>query len=396
MASRARNTVLATTGIPILLIAVHATNDAFTSMLAALLPSLQLRFGLSEATLAVFVATLSLSSAVTQPLFGAVADRVGRRTMAAVGILTSSVLLSLMGIAPTPLLLFLVVLLGGLGSAAFHPAGTSLMRILGERVKELAVAVFSSGGTIGMALGPVVILFVARTYGLRASPVLMIPGVVLGALLLLVLPRVPGTAQARKISFLDPKLVMSPVGVLSLAGILRSLAFVSFINAMPLWLTHLKGFAPDSPVIATTLACFALAGGLGGIAAGAISQRVARRHLIVGTMLLALPVMLASLALAPGSFAFYAAVAGAGALANASVPLLIVSAQDLAPGSMGAATGMLMGFTWGTAGVLYLGIGFLQEAIGLTAAMVVSFLGLVPAAVIALVVLSRQRAVVVA
>ncbi len=392
----ARRPLLASAGIPLLLIAVHATNDAFSAMLAALLPTLQARFDLSEAALALFVATLSFSSAVMQPFFGGVADRVGRRTMAAAGIITSTVLLSLVAVAPSPAVLFLLLLLGGLGSAAFHPAGTSLMRVMGERFKELAVAVFSSGGTLGMAFGPVVILLIARTVGLRFSPLLMIPGLLLGASLLAILPGTGGTRQARRIRFLDPKLVMSPVGVLSLAGILRSLAFVSFNNAMPLWLAHVRGFAPDAAVISWTLAAFALSGGLGGIVAGALSARLPRRPLIVGAMLAALPALLSVLVLPPGGLAYFLMVIVGGASANAAVPLLIVSAQDMAPGSMGAATGMLMGFTWGSAGVLYLGEGVLQQALGLTPAMVIAFLCLLPAAALASAVLARRRAVVVA
>ncbi len=396
MSAPARRSLLAAAGIPGLLIAVHATNDAFSAMLAALLPTLQQRFGLSEATLAVFVATLSFSSAMTQPLFGSVADRVGRRTMAALGIITSTALLSLVAVAPTPVTLFFLLLLGGLGSAAFHPAGTSLMRVLGERFKDLAVALFSSGGTLGMAFGPVVILLIARTVGLDYAPLLMIPGLVLGALLLTVLPRVDGVKQARRIAFLDRKLVMSPVGVLSLVGILRSLAFVSFNNAMPLWLAQVRGFAPDAPVISWTLAAFALSGGLGAIGAGALSARLPRRLLIVGTMLVALPALMAVFALPAGGVAYYLMVTVGGAAANASVPLLIVSAQDLAPGSMGAATGMLMGFTWGTAGVLYMAEGLLQQAIGLMPAMMLAFLCLLPAAALAYLVLARARSTVVA
>jgi MFS transporter, FSR family, fosmidomycin resistance protein len=58
-------------------------------------------------------------------------------------------------------------------------------------------------------------------------------------------------------------------------------------------------------------------------------------------------------------------VAAAGALVNAGLPLMVVAAQDLAPHAMGAASGLLMGFTWGTAGLLYVGIGALQELAGI-------------------------------
>src|SRR5690606_32924127 len=127
-----------------------------------------------------------------------------------------------------------------------------------------------------------------------------------------------------------------------------------------------------------------------------LAARYSRRRLTVGAMLLAAPAMLAVFVVTPGTLPFYGVVALGGVLANAAVPLLIVSAQDLAPGSMGAASGMLMGFTWGTAGVLYLGVGVLQEAIGLGPSMALAFAMLVPAAVLAGAVLARERGVVVA
>jgi FSR family fosmidomycin resistance protein-like MFS transporter len=54
---------------------------------------------------------------------------------------------------------------------------------------------------------------------------------------------------------------------------------------------------------------------------------------------------------------------------------------------------MLMGLTWGVAGVLYLGLGALQELIGVNGAMAVSFLTLIPGALVAWRVLQRNRAV---
>ncbi len=58
---------------------------------------------------------------------------------------------------------------------------------------------------------------------------------------------------------------------------------------------------------------------------------------------------------------------------------------------MATASGMLMGFTWGTAGVLYIGIGRLQESIGLTGAMSLSYLMMIPGAALAFYVLKKYR-----
>ena len=108
-------------------------------------------------------------------------------------------------------------------------------------------------------------------------------------------------------------------------------------------------------------------------------------------MLLAAPTLALVLALVPGSLAYFGAIVLGAMLTNASVPLLVVSAQDLAPHAVGSASGMLMGFTWGIAGVAYVGFGALQAWLGLAPALVASFAFLWPAAALAGTVLVRHR-----
>ena len=69
------------------------------------------------------VATLALAASVTQPLFGALADR-GGRLVGAAGVTVSSLLLALTGVAPSVWLLVGLMVTGGLASAAIHPAFT--------------------------------------------------------------------------------------------------------------------------------------------------------------------------------------------------------------------------------------------------------------------------------
>src|SRR5688572_15026084 len=130
-------------GLVILFALVHTVSDAVTNMLAALLPTIQNRFGLSESVLALLVATLSLSALVTQPLFGALADRLGNRRIAALGVISNAILFSLIGIVPNVYMLFGLILVGGLGSAALHPAIASMARQVGGKKPELAVGLFS-------------------------------------------------------------------------------------------------------------------------------------------------------------------------------------------------------------------------------------------------------------
>lgn len=383
--------VLSGTALSTLLILVHTTNDSFQAMLAALLPTLQQRFTLQEGTLALLVATLSFSSSVLQPVFGAIADRFGRRRVGALGVMVSSVVLSLIAVMPTLGLLFAALLLGGMGSAAFHPAGTTLARNAGGANKALTVSLFSAGGTLGLALGPAVILGLARTVGLAYSPLLMLPGLLLGGLMFAFAPSQPKAERKQSAAFFDLRLFLTPVGVLCAAGILRSVAFVTFNNAVPLWLVS-QGVGKDSFVISLTLFLYAFFAGVGGVLAGALARRMSYQWLITGSMVVALPVYLLLLHTVPGSAAYYALVMSAGLLINAGLPLMIVAAQDLAPQAVGAASGLLMGFTWGVAGLLYIGVGYLQEVIGLAPAMQLSFWTLLPGALLSYLVLRRSKA----
>ncbi len=390
--SPSRNRIaLSGVGLSAFLTLVHATNDAFTSMLAALLPTLQVRFSLSETVLALLVATMSFSSSVTQPLFGALSDRLGRRLVGSLGIVLSSSLLSLMAVAPSFWLLLVILMVGGLGSAAFHPSGTSLVRHGAGRHKGLAVGIFSAGGTLGLALGPVIILWVVANLGTGYAPLLMIPGVVLGTLMYIVTPPQERAPKHQRPKLFDAELFSGPVGVLCLAGIARSIPFVTFTNAIPLWLVTAHGVPVDGALIGWTLATFSFSAGLGGILAGALASRLSRIAVVVGAMLLAIPMLFVVFTLTPGTVLFFVAVSLSGALVNGSLPLLIVSAQDLAPHAMATASGMLMGFTWGTAGLLYVFVGRLQEAFGIQAAMSVTYLFMIPAAILAFGVLRRYR-----
>ncbi len=375
--------VLTGTSLTALLFLAHFFNDFFSGTLAALLPTLQLRFGVGEITLALFVATLSFSSSVLQPLFGAVADRLGRRLVAALGVATSSAILSLIAIVPSPTLLVPLLLVGGLGSAAFHPAATTMARQAAQRKRGLALGIFSAGGTVGMAFGPLVIGAFIIGGWLNYTPFLMIPGIVLGALVYLLLPPVPPRSAANRAKLFDLELFKGPVGKLCLAGVMRSICWTSVINGAPLWLVHSKGLSATNPVVFWTITVFTLSGAAGGILAGLIENRVSRQTLVTGSMLLAILPLAAFLVSTPGTVPYFVALVLSGVFVNGGLPIMVVAAQDAAPHAVATASGMMMGLTWGTAGVLYLGVGALQNAIGMNAAMWLSLAPLIPGALIA-------------
>jgi FSR family fosmidomycin resistance protein-like MFS transporter len=376
--------VLAGTRIAIFLALVHAVNDVLTAILGALLPTLQARFAASTTTLAVLVAAFSISSSVTQPFLGALADRMGLRRMAGVGVALAAVSLSLVGVAGSVLLLLALLILGGIGSAALHPVSTSIVGGSSTKNPGLSVGLFTAGGMAGFAAGPVLVLALVSRHGTDVTAWLMIPGLALAIGVIALLPDWEPHSTGRLRRVFDHRLLTNgPIAWLTATAVLISLAFLTFTSAVPLWLVAEHGLATDAPLLGWTLGVFSLTAGLGAVAGGAVGARLGYGRTTAVSLAAAVPALIAVLLVPPGTATLVAA-AVAGALIYASQPLLIVAAQNSAPRAPAAAAGIVIGVGHAIAGLLYVGVGALQAAFGLVPVMTVTFAVLVPAALIAL------------
>ena len=385
------NVTLQGRGLVLLFAFTHVVSDAITNMLSALLPTIQIRFELSETMLALLVATLSFSALVTQPLFGALADRLGNRRIAAFGVMGNAVLFSLIGIVTHVYTLFGLILVGGLASAALHPAIASMARQVGWKKPEIAVGLFSAGGTLGIAIGPIIIMVLLANLGLSFTPWLMIPGILLGSIMFMLPSEDIRSTNDATTKLFGLGLLAGPMGLLGLTGILSNVAFVTFTSGIPLWLVQVHGLPSNSALIGWTLSAFSLAAAFGGILGELVSNKLGAKLLIVGSLLLALLPLFSIFFLTPGTPIYFAMVILAGALVNAGMPMLIVSAQDHSPKAAATAAGMLMGFSAGVAGLVYVGIGRLQESLGLAPAIMIGYLALIVGATLAMVVIKPRK-----
>jgi MFS transporter, FSR family, fosmidomycin resistance protein len=380
--------ILGGTTLAVFMTLVHTVNDAMTAILGALLPTLQARFDAGPTALALMVAVFWIASSVTQPVFGALGEDVGLRVFGCVGVLMASTFLSLIGVASELWLVFVLLVIGGFGSAALHPIGTT---IAGSQATNatLGVGLFTAGGMVGFALGPVVILYLVSTYGSEATVWLAVPGLVLGAAVAILLPQWEPHPRRPLRRLFDLRLARGPVGLLAVASMFSALAFVTFTGSVPIWLVQENAYAPDAPLIGWTLSAFAFAGGLGSILGGFLAPRLGPLLTIVGAFLLTLCPLLAVIAIKPGTALYFGAIALAGILIFVPVPALIIIAQEFVPGAPATASGMVLGLGSALAGIAYIALGRVQEAVGLTHGVLIGFSMVVPAALVVLVVLLR-------
>lgn len=363
--------------IPILLALAHTVNDAFMATLSALLPHLKDAFGASAVSLAGLVAVLTISASAMQPLLGGVADGAGARPLLIGGLSVSAVSMSLLGAADSLWTLALLLALGGLGSAAFHPAATSVVTSAAGTRAALAAGGFTAGGMLGLAVGPAVVLAYVDRWGLAQVPWLMLPGLLFAAVMWRVLPdrKAHGPGNGR-LSW--RVMTRGEVGWLLATSSLINLIFLTFLSTTPLWLVDAHGVDSSAGIIAMVLGAMAVTAGAGVLIGGVIGGRWGfRRTTLVSLAASILPLGL-MLGLPLGWGTVISAMVG-GALLNMSVPLLIVQAQEAVPDAPAAAAGVVVGLATAIAGLLYVGVGTIQGAVGFGPALALTLLLVAPA-----------------
>jgi FSR family fosmidomycin resistance protein-like MFS transporter len=112
----------------------HFLNDCYGSFFAPILPLLIDKLSLSLTMASGLASIGSITSAVFQPIYGIASDRIHGRLFIVLGPLLSIVCMSLIGVAPNAALVGVLLLLAGVGSAAFHPQAVAAAGVLsGER-----------------------------------------------------------------------------------------------------------------------------------------------------------------------------------------------------------------------------------------------------------------------
>lgn len=342
----------------------HGVNDAYTAFLAPLLPRIMEKMGLTIALAAVLGMTLSIAASILQPLMGYLSDRYGRRLFVALGPLFSAVFLSLIGVPSTFWILALVLFLGGLGSAAFHPPGASLAARIGEgKGSGLRMSVFSLGGSLGWASGPLLAVLLVRAMGLDRLWLAMFPGILVSLLLFRVLPAGRGQASPREppSPVRIARLLRGPLGLLMGISVVGAFAQRVFITMEPIIVSRAGG---SEGLGAATLSVYLGAQAFGTLAGGYLADRVDRTRLLAALTLLAAPAHLLAVSLAPGSTRALLVAALSGFLGMAMMPSIVVKAQEIIPDGTSVSSGIVMGLAWALGSVGVLGTGALGDWIG--------------------------------
>jgi len=346
----------------VLLAATHFIIDGYGNILAPLLPLLITRLGLTLAAAGVLQMCFQLANSVSQLGFGHLADRWRPRLLLIVGPLIAVAILPLIGLAPGAVTVAIVLILGGLGGAAFHPPAAALVhRYSGDR-RGLAMSFHITSGGLGQAIAPLAFAPFVQQFGLRMTPVLMAPALVI--LLVVLLRRMPPIERLQEshersgLRALRP--YAKPLTLLYLIVVLRTLTTMSFSTFVPVLLTR-RGLTLAQAGTAVSVYLFAT--GLGGFFGGPSADRFGPRRVIILSLVASVPL----LALAPqlSGWMFVATLALGGFLLQSTLPVNVTFGQTIAPISAATVSSLMMGFAWGVGGLSVPFVGLLADRIGI-------------------------------
>jgi FSR family fosmidomycin resistance protein-like MFS transporter len=359
--------------VAVLVAIAHGVTDMYASFVPPLLPRIMEDLGLSIALAATLSVTYSVAGALPQPFLGYAADRRGRRAFAVLGPLVAGVFVASIGFASSFWILVALLALGGVGSAAFHPSGASYAVRVGEgKGGGTRYSLFAFGGAAGFAIGPVAAVGIVQWQGMNGLWIAALPAVLVAPLVYRGLPS--GRAEAARATPPPrPAAVLAhlrgPLGLMF--GISATMAFVqrTYLTMEPIIVNAAGG---SETLGAVALSVYLAAQSAGMVTGGLLADRMDRRVLLVHLCFWALPAHLLAIWVGPTGALGMALTACAGFLGLATLPPIVVMAQELVPTAAAVSSGIVMGLAWATGSLGVLVTGAAADRIGAYAAALLS------------------------
>lgn len=343
----------------------HLLHDASLGTLGVFLPFLRDRLGFSL-FLAGLLVPAQQAGSLFQPAMGYLADSYGKKRFVVTFLTVTSVSMSLMGLSFSYIALLVVVAVGGLSSAAYHPAGSSLVTNFAGRRWGTGLAIYHFGGNIGLAAGPLAAAWIVEVHGLSGSWLLMLPALLWAPL---VFTKVPTDSHARMESeHLRAALGWvrqhwTPFAALSAIVLGRSIGAGGLGLFLP---TLLLQRDYSIAVVAVITSSYFAVGGTGGLLMGSLSDRFGR-HRIIRVMLVAGPAMLLLFLGTGGAVAVIFLLAASISL-KGEQPVIMALIQEWAPSRRGTVVGLVLGLQFVLGGLGTALIGYLADSFGLVRA----------------------------
>lgn len=347
----------------------HLINDMLQALLPAIYPILKDDFSLNFSQIGLITLTYQLTASILQPLIGLFADK--RPTPLA---LPSGTLFTLAGLVTLALAHSFPVLLAGaallgMGSSIFHPEASRVAAMASGGRHGLAQSLFQVGGNGGQALGPLVAALAVSRFGQTSLAVIALLALLAAALLWPVSQwyREHGLARLKRRAADGAALTLPRGKAMQGLGLLLVLMFSKFfyLSSLTSYYTFylIQHYGASVFAAQLHLALFLASVAAGTMAGGSLGDRFGRKNVIWFSILGALPF---TLLLPHVDYVWTGPVSICiGLILSSAFPSIVVFAQELFPGKVGAMAGLFFGLAFGLGGLGAAILGQVADAIGI-------------------------------
>lgn len=282
----------------------HFSHDLCAGLLVALLPMIRVDLELNYLQSGLLISAYSIAAGLSQFPGGWIGDRANRKIIIMVGLGGVGLAALAVGLSPSYFLMLSFLVIMGIFAGGYHPSALSILSgYFGKAERGKVIAIHMLGGSIGLALGPVLGGFIGDILGWRSAYIILTIPILLALPLVLKTPRqqLYGDRAASSASTNDGtpvkptyKLsslwqVLRPIAMISILAILIQLVVGCAIAFFPIYMVDKHNLAPA--YAAMFLGIFRGGGVAGSLLGGWLSDRWGRKNTLILSLLAIGPIL---------------------------------------------------------------------------------------------------------
>ena len=338
-------------GIVAIIAVGHTAVDTVASQMHPLWPELGRYFSLDGSGIYWMIILWTSSATFAQVVFGYLSDRIRLDCLIWLAPGMAAICVGMMGLTDSVLVACLLMAVGGVAIASFHPEAATLCGAAMPGHRSRGISIFIAGGFLGQTCGPLYGGLVVRQFGIAGLSCGILWGLVAMFGLMAVLrtrreiqhqPLPSATVQRRG----DPL----PWKMLSLILAIQTLRVIG-ATGVPLALAFILDARGVDPFrIGVQHSVFLGGIGMGGLICAMVFQQRQERRLLIGLPVVGtLPFLLLTVT---RGWPMTICIAMAAITIGMAMPVLISYGQQLVPAAQRLASSMAMGVSWGIGGCL--------------------------------------------
>ena len=351
----------------------HSLNDLLQSVITAVYPMLKADLHLDFAQIGLITLVYQISASIFQPVVGYVFDRRPFVNSLPMGMVATSVGLTLFAFSDSLAGILSAVFLVGIGSATLHPEASRITSLAGRARRGFAQSIFQVGGNFGGSIGPLLVALIVAPHGRRYILwFLVFSAIAFAAMRPIVkwyrgyLADVSTHPEHHTRSLQLPLSKRRTAFVICVIMILIFSKYVYMASLSSYYTFYLiQKFGISVKMSQIFLFIFVVSTAAGTLVGGPIGDRYGRKLVIWVSILGTAPF---SLLLPHVSLPLTAVLSFcAGFMLSSAFPAILLYAQELLPTRLGMISGLFFGFAFGVGGIASAVLGNFADTYGIEA-----------------------------